>query len=178
MGTVFGTSNEDYGRGCFRRFTLDTSSGKGARLMWADQSMSLPFISKDTEAVTSKNPTNDWTTADFVVVGFTFHKAESLAMVKCFNDASFIYAFGDSIDSSTMSVKLIGSLYKADRMMNSVWDFYSKSRVSQKTDSPLILTWGGSKALKGYLINMESNTADNRYRMQNIDLTLILAGFD
>jgi len=152
---IFG---EPYNRGCFVKKSVDTSGGRGVRLQG---SQTIPASDTD----------------PFVVAGFSIRKEETIAIMRCFNDTSFIYAFGDNIEQSVLSVKIIGFM-PADSQGSSVTtmlNFYSTNRIS-KRPRVTYLYYGGNNAITGYVLGMESSTVSDDFGLQSYDIKLLLTG--
>lgn len=150
---------DPYNRGCFIKQEIDTSSGAGVRI-------------SGTSDIPSSN------TDPFVVAGFSVRREETVAIMRCFNNKSVIYAFGDNIEQSVLGVKIIGLMpaKTAGKSVNAMMRFYEDNRISKNPDKYIYLYYGGNSALMGYLLSMDSSTASAEYGMQSYDLKLLLIG--
>jgi len=152
MATIFSTDGK-IKRGCYSKITLDTSGGQGASLRPGDLSNSC------------------------VIIGFSTKKEESVSIVKCFNDNSFIYAFGDNIEQSYLAVKaicFIGGDVSTNNAFADLTSFYNTYRLSQYAASPLQFYYGGNNTIPCYLLGMDTSTADVKYLLQEVTFRLIM----
>jgi hypothetical protein len=152
MAVIFST-NGSIKRGCVVRIKVDSAGGQGARFMEADLFDSC------------------------LIVGFSTKREESVSIVKCFKDNSFIYAFGDSLDQSYLSVKamcFLGGDIPKNKSLDNVNGFYNKYRISQSTTAPLHFYYGGGTNIQCYLLGMETNTADVKYLLQEVTFRLLM----
>jgi len=150
MSSIFGTN-----RGCVVRLKIDTSGGQGASLS--------PGVA-DLEN-------------SMVIIGFNTRKEESVAIVKCFNDNSFIYAFGDNLEQSALGVKavcFIGGDVKQNGSFANVNYFYDQQRLSKYPGAPMYFYYGASTNIPCYLIGMDSATVSVDYGMQEINFRFIM----
>lgn len=152
MATIFSTDGK-INRGCVIRMSIDTAGGLGARF--------IPGELAD----------------NCVVVGFSTKREESVAIVKCFNDNNFIYAFGDNLEQSYLAVKaicFIGGDITQNTAFENVNAFYNQYRISQFTTKPLEFHYGGDTTILCYLMGLESNTADVKFLLQEVTFRLIM----
>lgn len=151
---IFG---EPYNRGCFVKKQVDSGGGQGARLSLSGTM--LPSGASD----------------PFIVSGFSMRKEETIAIMRCFKDQSFIYAFGDNIEQSILSVKIIALMPASSggAAVSTMIGAYASGRISKSTKLSY-LTYGGSSALKGYVLGLDSSTVSAEYGLQSFDIKLLL----
>ena len=106
-------------------------------------------------------------------------KEESVAIMRCFNNKSFVYAFGDNIEQSLLSVKVM-ALMPAESgaaSITTMLEAYVKNRISEKTQGPsdVGLYYGNSDSiLTGYLLGIGSSTVIAEFGFQSFDLKILL----
>lgn len=167
---IFG---DPYNRGCFVKMAVDSSRGVGARLVPAvgrDIPLSTPIGGTSTDMRNAAGKTDP-----FVVAGFSFHREETIAIMRCFNDKAFIYTFGDNIEQSMLGVKIIGftPATSGGKSVEDMLNFYERNRIS-KTPKLANLTYGGQRAIMGYVLGIDSATVSAEYGMQSYDVRLLM----
>lgn len=147
-----------YNRGCFIKKEIDSSKGQGVRLNINGTNL----------------PAND--TDPFIIVGFNVNKGETIAIMRCFNNKSFVYAFGDDIEQSLLHVKIMGlnPAQSAGESISHMFNTYTNNTIYKQPSKRVMLTYGGFEALTGYILGMSSATTSAEYGMQSYDLKLLL----
>ncbi|MFC1453590.1 hypothetical protein ACFLQL_00230 [Verrucomicrobiota bacterium] len=155
--TIFST-NGNYNRGCAMRIAYDTQGGLGCQLVGTS---SLPSSQSD----------------PFIISGFSFNKEEGIGVNKCFKDMNFVYTFGDSLEQSILTVKIVGMMSNDSTVLSTLQKFYTANRISA-TDKTLTLNYGSTaSSLQGYLLGISSSTLSADYLLQTFDLKILMTGF-
>ena len=153
MSDMFGTP---YNRGCFFKLKYDSTDSKGAVLAQG-------FSNSEISNTTSKGDT-------VVVVGFSAERQEMMSFVKCFSDKSFIYAFGNDLEKSILSVNMIAFLQGGD--LKRIFDSYEKNRLS-KLPKPTVFNVG-STSFSGYLFNIRTSTESPEFNLNSVSANFII----
>lgn len=160
MIDIFG--NDKKMRGCFHRFSImQNASALGASLEMPN-GFKLPL------------PGNGYD--PMIVVSVEFSEKEKTHIVQCFQDTNYVYAFGHDPTSSIIRVSFVAFMVKKEgtehsSAINQFLYSYRTSRVSAK-QKLATLTLAG-ETLEGFVVGMNSGTADAQFNLQNFTVDLL-----
>ena len=156
---VFGYDKQS--RGCFASFDIGTQRGRGAYITFGG---------------TTKFPA-DGKTVPYIVTSIAFAQKEKYALVQCFNNVIYTYAFGIDPLSSMISVQFVAFLVSKEGTGSSaaVKDFLSIYNTNRLSKNPKYSTVNiGGKALTGFVVGMSSSTASQETNLQNFSVDLVI----
>ena len=148
--------------GSFTAVSIDTHGGHGVWLELVDDQI-------------PNSPTDD-----VIITGVHFGQREKFHIVDCFNDVAHTYAFGHDPMSSIISINFLGFLAPycgqnsagvAYNSLNTMLTAYARNRLS-KQPVPMNLHMG-QILLKGFLISIQSGTANVDYNIQSYSMELL-----
>ena len=149
-------------RGCFIAKTFDSKPSHGAILKLPHDHGALPTQGNFSDPI--------------FVTGFNYQQTESVSFVKTFNDKIYTYAFGHDPRQSTLGVHFIGFLVDKtaySKVVESVNKAYKSGRVSiAKAYAQLGI--GNSTPLRGFIMQMSSQTQDPETSLQSFTISMAL----
>jgi hypothetical protein len=171
---IFGTSK----RGCFVAFNLGTERGRGAVL-------SLPTTEPGNSI---QLPVENDYTFPLVVTNVAISQKERAFFLNCFNNRIYTYAFGTDIGSVTvdyigfLASGVLGASAAVDddevappagerEATEIVLDAYRQSRISASKQFAT-LSFGTNGFLRGFVTNMNSQTANAETNLQSFQIIL------
>ncbi len=154
MADVFGTGK----RGCFHLITTDASGGRGGVL-------SLPGAGAIPSAPTDP----------FLVTSVRLVRNEILSHNKTFGGAIYSYAFGHDPNSSILDVGFTAFVggNAPGAALATLDGHYKASRVSVALETASF-SLGGSGAIIGYVVGMQSTTQNPELGLQDFSIRLSL----
>jgi len=154
---VFG--NDKGARGCYISFNVHNGFKRGAYLQLPDGTE----LKQD-----SSDP--------YIVTGLSFAQKEKYQLVQCFEDTVHTYAFGHDPTSSLISVEFTGFMiakggedYSA--LFDNMFMAYYNNRISMEPRYSYV--YMGSRLIGGFLVGMQSSTADPMHNLQKFSLDLL-----
>lgn len=158
--TIFGNTR-NY-RGCFHVFTFG-GEGRGAKLKLP--SGTIPFSGGSAfDAI--------------LVTGFNYAQREAVAYVKVFGDRTYSYAFGHDPQPSVLTVQFMGFMVNGTQYSGVVGDVNDRYKGGRISKSPrygrLCIGPSSAQVLRGFLVGMDSATADPHHSIQQFNLHLQL----
>lgn len=165
---IFGTK-----LGCFLAFNIDGSSSRGAHLM-------LPKG--------GQLPETDWK-KPILVTSISATQREAVGYLPCFNDSTYMYAFGHDPQASMfiinyMAMLTSGSEYTSGggsggggnltNIVSEVASKYKENRISQTQEKAKLTLGGSSNVFQGHIIGMSTATKDAERNLQTFQIIMAI----
>ncbi len=177
---VFG--NDSKIRGCFSAFNLFTSGGKGAYLVLPSGDTMPPNVtlrsSIGDDPSRSDPSISQNASPPIIVTGLSFAQKEKYHLVQCFSDHTYTYAFGHDPLSSLLTIDCVGFLVNDDgtdwsNIIDTYANAYKAARLVESLQVGKVFVGSGAP-LTGFIVGMQTQTADAHHQLQNFSMTLLL----
>lgn len=110
-------------------------------------------------------------TDNTLVTKIDIGQKERLAVIACFDDRNYVYAFGHNAAESVLDVTLMMSISAESDALKREFERYEQNRVSK---GKLVKITYGSTFLLGYLIEMRSGTVNTELNLQSMLYRILL----
>jgi hypothetical protein len=172
---VFG--NDKKMRGCFATFNLFTAGGRGARMVLPSGIDWPGELLADGPGATAATQQDD--IDPIIITGMSYGQKEKYHLVQCFSDYTYTYAFGHDPQASLLEVQFVSFLVASD---GEKWSdipvlfnkHYKKNRLIESLSYAKVFL-GTTEPMSGFIVGMQSSTADAHHNLQNFSMTLLLA---